>query len=177
MLKLENLTNEELAFLLLFKMWWMFDAGGISNDRGARATVVEAFTRGTLLPSPKPFDEWRQHCHDDCIKEALRRAPDASITANCDFTRRLNRFRNREFIAVLLRWLGDYYERAMQKPLLEQPSGENYWFRPLVHLIPLPADTPLLGIEELYYERRRRDHRRFNRRLFRREEQFEEGSL
>ena len=161
----QDLTNKELAFMLLLKLWGWLDVGGVSGRR-QDALVIEILIRQHLLSGPRDLDEWKQLDEEVFTEEARKRKPDTWLTADVSFSKPLSRFRNREYVAVLLRWLKDWYDREMERGEEHDPYLHRKFFMSLFHLLPVPVETPVLQYGELNWERSRRAHKRNNRLRF-----------
>lgn len=149
----------EIVDAILLALWRMLDAGGISEDRSRRAAILEAITRGRLLPRSSPNNGQAP------LEAAGHSTPDSTFFDGCAFDKPPSKLRNREFLAVLLAWLRDYYQQEMDKNPAMRPVGEYVYIKSTLRLLPLPDAVPLLSFEVLIRERTRRRLRKSLRRL------------
>lgn len=164
MVELKALSNQELAYLILLKIWWFLDNGGFSEGRLPRSAVIEAITRSKLLPDPKgkDIDVLRSTLDTDIEREVKQRGPDRYLERT---ERRwgadLAFLRNKEYLTILLKWLQVEYEKEMKKEHDLTTLQYEYWmFRLITQLLPIPAEAPTFRFDEIIRERDRRARKR-----------------
>ncbi|WKZ28696.1 MAG: hypothetical protein QY323_04125 [Patescibacteria group bacterium] len=149
----------ETVDAILLALWRTLDAGGVSEGRSRHAAILEAITRGKLLPRCIP-DEGRAP-----LETATQISPDTSYFAACAFKRPPSKLRKKELLAVLLAWLREHYQQERERHPAWRPVGEHVYLKTALRILPLPETVPLLPFEILMREHQRRRLRKYRKRL------------
>jgi len=129
---LSELTNYELARLILRQLWQFQDAAGVSMGRSKRSVLLEAALH--LLPMPEMHDPDFFRLDDlyNGAKPAWRKAHSAQQLSFPDF-RMIN---NRELATLLLYYLQQWYEDDAKKNPLESLRFERRMLNAVLNLLP-----------------------------------------
>ena len=138
--RLDEVTNLELARLILRQLWQYQDAGGISMGRHYRNALLEGFTDIIRLPKNIYSDAWSE---EDLMNEAMRRNPvNNPIPKTRKRVPKLCQLSNLRLGIYLLELLKEFYEEdALANP--HYPLWlENKLLNAASRLIPTPRPFP-----------------------------------
>jgi|GEM_PF-2518044 len=155
--QLNQLTDLELARLILRQLWQWQSASGVSHGRSPRNVLLEGFINLVEIPKRVNADAWNEN---DLLAEAQRRVPNRN-TIPKPYTKvpapsRISDFR---FAMYMLELLNDFYEEDERAYPLESLRHERELLRAALRLLPIPKPFPKKphwGMDQLYSDSRER---------------------
>lgn len=147
-LTLTDLSNAELARLLMSALWRVMDLGGVSMRRHMRSALLEASMELEILPHPRTPLQDHHSWESVEIASARTVPPDPQLLLYSQAEDLPVSALPGELLArLLLSHLREWYTQNE-----DEYMGERTIATAIAHLLPIPANCPSYHWEELYWE-------------------------